>query len=106
MAKKTSINKIENKVRHFAKKMKVKISNIDIEIEDSLDYEVEDGIYDKTDVTFFVDITLAEPEKMTDKMAKKFIGKLEYKFYGNKHYRHRGEAVFVTLNNYDIAYED
>lgn len=98
----TSINKIENLVRHFANKINIKLDVVKVEFEPSYEYEVEDGEYDSTDNTYSVAITLKNPELMTQKKAKKFIGKLESKFYTSKHYRKLNECVFAYFENFDI----
>lgn len=98
----TSINKIENIVRHFANKMNIKIAKVNIKFEPSYKYEVEDNEYDTTDNTYDVSIVLSDPNIMTQKKAKKFIGSLEYMFYTNKHYKKLNECVFASIENFDI----
>lgn len=98
----TSIIKIENLVRHFANKMNIKLDTVKVEFEPSYKYEVEDNEYDTTDNTYSVSIMLRNPDLMTQKKAKKFIGNLESKFYTNKHYRKLNECVFAYFENFDI----
>lgn len=98
----TSTNKIENIVRHFANKMNIKLDKVEVNFEPSYDYEVEDNEYDSTNNTYSVSILLKDPQLMTDKIAKKFIGNLEAMFYSNKHYRKLNECVFAYFENFDI----
>lgn len=98
----TSINKIENSVRHFANKMNIKLDTVKVEFEPSYEYEVEEGAYDNTDNTYSIAITLKNPQLMTQKLAKKFISNLEAKFYASKHYRKMNECVFAYFENFDI----
>lgn len=102
----TSVNKIENVVRHFANKMNVKLSNVEVTFVPSYEYEVYevDGVYetDETDNTYSVSITLSNPSTLSNNRAKKFIAQLEGMFYTNKHYRRNNETVFAYFENYEI----
>lgn len=98
----TSVNKIENVVRHFANKMNVKLSNVEVTFVPSYEYEVYENETDETDNTYSVSITLSNPFTLSNNRAKKFIAQLEGMFYTNKHYRRNNETVFAYFENYEI----
>lgn len=98
----TSVNKIENVVRHFANKMDVKLSNVEVTFVPSYEYEVYENETDETDNTYSVSITLSNPSTFSNNRAKKFIAQLEGMFYTNKHYRRKNETVFAYFENYEI----
>ena len=98
----TSVNKIKNIVRHFANKMNVKLSNVEVTFVPSYEYEVYENETDETDNTYSVSITLSNPSTLSNKKAKKFIAQLEGMFYTNKKCRRNNETVFAYFENYEI----
>lgn len=98
----TSVNKIENVVRHFANKMGIKVVNIKVGFAPSYEYEVYKNVTNYTDNTYSVLITVADPQILSNKRAKKFIAKMEEMFYTNKKCRRNNEVVFICFVNYDI----
>ena len=100
----TSVNKIENTVRHFANKMSIKLTKVNIKFEPSYEYEVYENETDETDNTYSVLVTVADPQILSNKKAKKFIAQLEGMFYTNKKCRRNNEVVFIYFDNFDIEY--
>lgn len=98
----TSVNRVENTVRHFANKMDIKLTEVEVGFVPSYEYEVYDNETDETDNTYSVSITLSNPSTLSNKKAKKFIAQLEGMFYTNKHYRRNNETVFAYFENYEI----
>ena len=98
----TSVNKIENVVRHFANKMNIKLANVEVKFVPSYEYEVYENETDETDNTYSVSITLSNPSTLSNNKAKKFIATIEGMFYTNKHYRRNNETVFAYFENYEI----
>lgn len=98
----TSVNKIENIVRHFANKMGIKLTKVNIKFEPSYEYEVYENETDETDNTYSVLVTVANPLTLSNKKAKKFIAQLEGMFYANKKCRRNNEVVFIYFDNFDI----
>lgn len=98
----TSVNKIENTVRHFANKMGIKLTKVNIKFEPSYEYEVYENETDETDNTYSVLVTVANPLTLSNKKAKKFIAQLEGMFYANKKCRRNNEVVFIYFDNFDI----
>lgn len=95
-------NKIENIVRHFANKMGIKLTEVEVEFIPSYEYEVYDNETDKTDNIYSVLVTVANPHTLSNKKAKKFIAQLEGMFYTNKKCRKNHEVVFIYFDNYDV----
>lgn len=89
----TSVNKVENTVRHFANKMGIKLAEVEVGFVPSYEYEVYDNETDETDDTYSVLVTVANPQTLSNKKAKKFIAQLEGMFYANKKCR-------KTMNQY------
>ena len=98
----TSANKIENTVRHFANKMGIKLTEVEVEFVPSYEYEVCENETDETDNTYSVLVTVANPHTFSNKKAKKFIAQLEGMFYTNKKCRINHEVVFIYFDNYDV----
>ena len=98
----TSVNKIENTVRHFANKMGIKLTEVEVGFVPSYEYEVCENATDETDNTYSVLVTVADPQTLSDKKAKKFIAQLEGMFYANKKCRRNHEVVFIYFENYDV----
>lgn len=98
----TSVNKIENTVRHLANKMGIKLAEVEVGFVPSYEYEVYDNETDETDNTYSVLVTVANPQTISNNKAKKFIAQLEGMFYTNKKCRKNNESVFVYFDNFDI----
>ena len=98
----TSANKIENTVRHFANKMGIKLTEVEVGFVPSYEYEVYGNETDETDNTYSVLVTVANPNTLSNKKAKKFIAQLEGMFYTNKKCRRNNEVVFIYFDNYDV----
>ena len=98
----TSVNKIENTVRHFANKMGIKLTEVEVGFVPSYEYEVCDNVTDETDNTYSVLVTVEDPQTLSNKKAKKFIAQLEGMFYTNKKCRRNHEVVFIYFDNYDV----
>lgn len=98
----TSVNKIENTVRHFANKMGIKLTEVEVGFVPSYEYEVYENETDETDNTYSVLVTVADPHTLSNKKAKKFIAQLEGMFYANKKCRRNHEVVFIYFDNYDV----
>ena len=98
----TSVNKIENTVRHFANKMGIKLTEVEVGFVPSYEYEVCENATDETDNTYSVLVTVANPQTLSNNRAKKFIAQLEGMFYTNKKYRRNNEVVFIYFDNYDV----
>ena len=98
----TLANKIENTVRHFANKMGIKLTEVEVGFVPSYEYEVFDNETDETDNTYSVLVTVANPNALSNKKAKKFIVQLEGMFYTNKKCRRNHEVVFIYFDNYDV----
>ena len=98
----TSANKIENIVRHFANKMGIKLTEVEVGFVPSYEYEVYENETDETDNTYSVLVTVANPHTLSNKKAKKFIAQLEGMFYTNKKCRKNHEVVFIYFDNYDV----
>ena len=98
----TSANKIKNTVRHFANKMGIKLTDVEVGFVPSYEYEVCENETDETDNTYSVLVTVADPNTLSNKKAKKFIAQLEGMFYANKKCRRNHEVVFIYFDNYDV----
>ena len=98
----TSVNKIKNTVRHFANKIGIKLTELEVEFIPSYEYEVYDNETDETDNIYSVLVTVANPNTLSNKKAKKFIAQLEGMFYTNKKCRKNHEVVFIYFDNYDV----
>ena len=98
----TSTNKIKNTVRHFANKMGIKLTEVEVGFVPSYEYEVCENATDETDNTYSVLVTVANPNALSNKKAKKFIAHLEGMFYANKKCRRNHEVVFIYFDNYDV----
>ena len=98
----TSVNKIENTVRHFANKIGIKLTEVEVGFVPSYEYEVCDNATDETDNTYSVLVTVANPQTLSNKKAKKFIAQLEGMFYANKKCRRNHEVVFIYFDNFDV----
>ena len=98
----TSVNKIENTVRHFANKMGIKLTEVEVGFVPSYEYEVCDNATDETDNTYSVLVTVEYPQTLSNKKAKKFIAQLEGMFYTNNKCRRNHEVVFIYFDNYDV----
>ena len=98
----TSVNKIENTVRHFANKMGIKLTEVEVGFVPSYEYEVCDNATDETDNTYSVLVTVEDPQTLSNKKAKKFIAQLEGMFYTNKKCRRNHEVVFIYFDNFDV----
>lgn len=98
----TSTNKIKNIVRHFANKMGIKLTEVEVGFVPSYEYEVYGNETDETDNTYSVLVTVANPNALSNKKAKKFIAQLEGMFYTNKKCRINHEVVFIYFDNYDV----
>lgn len=98
----TLANKIENTVRHFANKMGIKLTEVEVGFVPSYEYEVCDNEIDETDNTYSVLVTVANPQTLSNKKAKKFIAQLEGMFYANKKCRRNHEVVFIYFDNFDV----
>ena len=98
----TLTNKIENTVRHFANKMGIKLTEVEVGFVPSYEYEVCNNETDETDNTYSVLVTVANPNALSNKKAKKFIAQLEGMFYTNKKCRRNHEVVFIYFDNYDV----
>lgn len=98
----TSANKIKNTVRQFANKMGIKLTEVEVGFVPSYEYEVCENATDETDNTYSVLVTVADPQTLSNKKAKKFIAQLEGMFYTNKKCRKNHEVVFIYFDNYDI----
>ena len=98
----TSTNKIKNTVRHFANKMGIKLTEVEVGFVPSYEYEVCENATDETDNTYSVLVTVADPNTLSNKKAKKFIAQLEGMFYANKKCRKNHEVVFIYFDNYDV----
>ena len=97
-----SANKIENTVRHFANKMGIKLTEVEVGFVPSYEYEVCENATDETDNTYSVLVTVADPNTLSNKKAKKFIAQLEGMFYANKKCRRNHEVIFIYFDNYDV----
>ena len=89
----TSANKIENTIRHFANKMGIKLTEVEVGFVPSYEYEVCENETDETDNTYSVLVTVTNPHTLSNKKAKKFIAQLEGMFYANKKCRRNHEVV-------------
>lgn len=98
----TSTNKIKNTVRHFANKMGIKLTEVEVGFVPSYEYEVCENATDETDNTYSVLVTVADPKTLSNKKAKKFIAQLEGMFYANKKCRRNHEVVFIYFDNFDV----
>lgn len=98
----TLANKIENTVRHFANKMGIKLTEVEVGFVPSYEYEVCYNETDETDNTYSVLVTVANPHTLSNKKAKRFIAQLEGMFYTNKKCRRNHEVVFIYFENYDV----
>lgn len=98
----TSVNKIENTVRHFANKIGIKLTEVEVGFVPSYEYEVCENATDETDNTYSVLVTVADPKTLSNKKAKKFIAQLEGMFYANKKCRRNHEVVFIYFDNFDV----
>ena len=98
----TSTNKIKSTVRHFANKMGIKLTEVEVGFVPSYEYEVCENATDETDNTYSVLVTVADPNTLSNKKAKKFIAQLEGMFYINKKCRRNHEVVFIYFDNYDV----
>lgn len=98
----TSVNKIENTVRHFANKMGIKLTEVEVRFVPSYEYEVYENETDETNNTYSVLVTVANPQALSNNRAKKFIAQLEGMFYANKKCRRNNEVVFICFDNFDI----
>ena len=98
----TSVNKIENTVRHFGNKMGIKLAKVNIKFEPSYEYEVYDNETDETNNVYSILVTVVDPQVISNKKAKKFIAQLEGMFYTNKKCKRNNEVVFVYFDNFDI----
>ena len=98
----TSVNKIENTVRHFANKMGIKLTEVEVGFVPSYEYEVCENETDETDSTYSVLVTIADPQTLSNKKAKKFIAQLVGMFYANKKCRRNHEVVFIYFDNFDV----
>ena len=98
----TLANKIKNTVRHFANKMGIKLAEVEVGFVPSYEYEVCDNETDETDNTYSVLVTVANPNALSNKKAKKFIAQLEGMFYTNKKCRRNHEVVFIYFDNFDV----
>ena len=98
----TLANKIENTVRHFANKMGIKLTEVEVGFVPSYEYEVYGNETDETYNTYSVLVTVANPNVFSNKKAKKFIAQLEGMFYTNKKCRRNHEVVFIYFDNYDV----
>lgn len=98
----TSVNKIKNTVRHFANKIGIKLTEVEVEFIPSYEYEVYDNETNETDNIYSVLVTVANPHTLSNKKAKKFIAQLEGMFYTNKKCRKNHEVVFIYFDNYDV----
>lgn len=98
----TSVNKIENTVRHFANKMGIKLTEVEVGFVPSYEYEVCEDETDETDNTYSVLVTVADPHTLSNKKAKKFIAQLEGMFYANKKCRRNHEVVFIYFDKFDV----
>ena len=98
----TSANKIENTVRHFANKMGIKLTEVEVGFVPSYEYEVCENTTDETDNTYSVLVTVEDPQTLSNKKAKKFIAQLEGMFYANKKCRRNHEVVFIYFDNFDV----
>ena len=98
----TLANKIENTVRHFANKMGIKLTEVEVGFVPSYEYEVCENATDETDNTYSVLVTVADPNALSNKKAKKFIAQLEGMFYANQKCRRNDEVVFIYFDNYDV----
>lgn len=98
----TSVNKIKNTVRHFANKIGIKLTEVEVEFIPSYEYEVYENETDETDNIYSVLVTVANPHTLSNKKAKKFIAQLEGMFYTNKKCRKNHEVVFIYFDNYDV----
>lgn len=98
----TSVNKIKNTVRHFANKMGIKLTEVEVGFVPSYEYEVYKNETDETDNTYSVSITLSNPSALSNKKAKNFIAQLEGMFHTNKKCRRNNEVVFIYFDNYDV----
>ncbi len=98
----TSVNKIKNTVRHFANKIGIKLTEVEVEFIPSYEYEVYDNETDETDNIYSVLVTVANPHTISNEKAKKFIAQLEGMFYTNKKCRKNHEVVFIYFDNYDV----
>ena len=98
----TSVNKIENTVRHFANKIGIKLTEVEVGFVPSYEYEVCENATDETDNTYSVLVTVANPHTLSNKKAKKFIAQLEGMFYANKKCRRNHEVVFIYFDNFDV----
>lgn len=98
----TLANKIGNTVRHFANKMGIKLTEVEVGFVPSYEYEVCDNETDETDNTYSVLVTVANPQTLSNKKAKKFIAQLEGMFYTNKKCKRNHEVVFIYFDNYDV----
>ena len=98
----TSVNKIENTVRHFANKMGIKLTKVNIKFEPSYEYEVYGDETDETNNVYSILVTVVDPNALSNKKAKKFIAQLEGMFYANKKCRRNNEVVFIYFDNFDV----
>ena len=98
----TSTNKIKNTVRHFANKMGIKLTEVEVGFVPSYEYEVYDNETDETDNTYSVLVTVADPQTLSNKKAKKFIAQLEGMFYTNKKCRRKHEVLLIYFYKLDV----
>ena len=98
----TSVNKIENTVRHFGNKMGIKLAKVNIKFEPSYEYEVYGDETDETNNVYSILVTVVDPQILSIKKAKKFIAQLEGMFYTNKKCKRNNEVVFVYFDNFDV----
>ena len=66
----TSANKIENTVRHFANKMGIKLTEVEVGFVPSYEYEVYENETDETDNTYSVLVTVADPQTLSSRSAR------------------------------------
>ena len=62
----TSTNKIKNTVRHFANKMGIKLTEVEVGFVPSYEYEVYGNETDETDNTYSVLVTVANPNALSN----------------------------------------
>ena len=98
----TSVNKIENTVRHFGNKMGIKLAEVEVEFVPSYEYEVYGDETDETNNVYSILVTVVDPQILSNKKAKKFIAQLEGIFYTNKKCKRNNEVVFVYFDNFDV----
>ena len=82
--------------------MGIKLTEVEVEFVPSYEYEVCENETDETDSTYSVLVTIADPQTLSNKKAKKFIAHLEGMFYTNKKCRKNHEVVFIYFDNFDV----